>query len=106
MAAAGFYYKPTLKSPDNVACFLCQKNLDGWNPEDDPSAEHLIHTEGCGWAITMCTSRNQRLESLSSEFSREEIKVARQATFSKWWPHENKKGWIAKTTDVSHFLPM
>ena len=36
MAAAGFYHDPSNLSPDSVRCFVCQKELEGWEPEDDP----------------------------------------------------------------------
>ena len=36
MAAAGFYHCPTDTEPDLVKCFVCQKELDGWEPDDDP----------------------------------------------------------------------
>ncbi len=36
MAEAGFYHCPTDQEPDLVKCFFCLKELDGWEPEDDP----------------------------------------------------------------------
>lgn len=36
MAKAGFFHTPTDKEPDLVKCFCCLKELDGWDPEDDP----------------------------------------------------------------------
>ena len=36
LAAAGFYHIPTNNEPDAVRCFCCYKELDGWEPEDDP----------------------------------------------------------------------
>ena len=36
MAQAGFYHCPTDNEPDVAICFVCQKELDGWEPEDDP----------------------------------------------------------------------
>ncbi|XP_014771330.1 baculoviral IAP repeat-containing protein 5 [Octopus bimaculoides] len=47
MAAAGFYHCGTEKEPDYVRCFVCQKELDGWEPEDDPWVEHKNHSKDC-----------------------------------------------------------
>ncbi|KAK8789236.1 baculoviral IAP repeat containing deterin [Amblyomma americanum] len=40
MAEAGFYYCPTENEPDLARCYVCFKELDGWDPSDDPSKEH------------------------------------------------------------------
>ncbi|GAB1598629.1 hypothetical protein Ahia01_000140100 [Argonauta hians] len=47
MAAAGFYYCGSDKDPDYVRCFACQKELDGWEPQDDPWLEHKSHSKNC-----------------------------------------------------------
>jgi len=44
MAEAGFYHCPTSEIPDGVRCFSCLKELDAWEPEDDPWKEHRKHT--------------------------------------------------------------
>ena len=36
MAKAGFIHTPTETEPDAVKCFVCLKELDGWESEDDP----------------------------------------------------------------------
>lgn len=36
MAAAGFVHCPSENSPDVVQCFFCLKELEGWEPDDDP----------------------------------------------------------------------
>lgn len=36
MAAAGFYVVGDNTEPDLVQCFICGKQLDGWEPNDDP----------------------------------------------------------------------
>ena len=40
MAEAGFVFIGTSKEPDLVACFYCQRELDGWEPQDIPMDEH------------------------------------------------------------------
>lgn len=36
MAAAGFFFIGNDNDPDLVECFICGKQLDGWEQEDDP----------------------------------------------------------------------
>ncbi|TNN38603.1 Baculoviral IAP repeat-containing protein 5.1 [Liparis tanakae] len=36
MAKAGFVHTPSGNSPDVAMCFFCLKELEGWEPEDDP----------------------------------------------------------------------
>lgn len=36
MAAAGFFAIGKNEEPDLVECFICSKQLDGWDPDDDP----------------------------------------------------------------------
>ncbi len=40
MADAGFYFIGTAREPDLVRCYWCRKELDGWEPTDDPMEEH------------------------------------------------------------------
>ncbi|KAL6267679.1 hypothetical protein P5V15_000754 [Pogonomyrmex californicus] len=47
MAAAGFYVIGNNDEPDLVACFICNKQLDGWEPNDDPWNEHVKHNPTC-----------------------------------------------------------
>ncbi|KAK6507365.1 hypothetical protein TWF481_005802 [Arthrobotrys musiformis] len=92
MARAGFYFKPTQGEEDNAACFLCQKNMSFWEPEDDPAEQHGRHGTTCGWALTMC--RDLVVEgAIVAEPLGEEMCQARRMTFDQWWPHEDKKDW-------------
>lgn len=36
MVAAGFYVIGDNNEPDLVECFICGKQLDGWEAQDDP----------------------------------------------------------------------
>ncbi|ESO89215.1 hypothetical protein LOTGIDRAFT_229109 [Lottia gigantea] len=47
LAEAGFYHCPTDQEPDAVCCFMCFKELDGWEPTDDPWEEHKRHSPQC-----------------------------------------------------------
>jgi len=46
MASAGFYCCGNENEPDLVRCYFCRKELDGWEPEDDPWKEHESHAKG------------------------------------------------------------
>lgn len=45
MAEAGLYHCPTEKEPDLVRCYVCFKELDSWEPDDDPFEEHSRSTD-------------------------------------------------------------
>ncbi|XP_071520203.1 baculoviral IAP repeat-containing protein 5 isoform X2 [Panulirus ornatus] len=47
MAAAGFYFIGNKREPDLVKCFVCLKELDGWEKEDNPWEEHKNHAPYC-----------------------------------------------------------
>ncbi|KAK2575646.1 hypothetical protein KPH14_011909 [Odynerus spinipes] len=49
MAAAGFFSIRTDDEPDLVECFICSKQLDGWEPTDDPWKEHKDHQPSCAF---------------------------------------------------------
>lgn len=50
MAEAGFYSVATgVDDADAAKCFLCGKELDGWEADDDPWAEHKSHAMKCAF---------------------------------------------------------
>ena len=49
LAEAGFYFCGPRNS-DVVKCFLCNKELDCWEKDDEPWAEHLKHRATCYYA--------------------------------------------------------
>lgn len=100
LARAGFYFEPYIENPDNCACFLCGKGMDGWEEGDDPLQEHLKHSPTCGWAIYAA------IEADIDEYTQEDPSLphmveGRKATFAGKWPHEGRKGWKCKTKQVS-----
>lgn len=103
LAHAGFYYNPTPLSPDNAACFLCERALDGWEEDDDPVTEHLKHSSECGWAIMMDIVRRSSNPAEIEDPTNVRIVEARRATFGSMWPHDGKRGWVCKTEKVSAY---
>ena len=80
---------------------MCQKNLDGWEEDDDPAHEHLHHSTDCGWAIISCAVRAEDVPDREEENPFGERMVeARRATFADRWPHQGKRGWQCKVDKV------
>ena len=98
LARAGFYYKPSKSSNDNTICYLCERQLGGWEPDDDPIEEHLKHSAECGWAILMTAAQDTKPDPANMEDPTGQLFAdARRATFAIGWPHEPKRAWKCKT---------
>lgn len=97
LAKAGFFYQPAA-GKDNVECFMCARQLDGWEADDDPLQEHLKHGSDCAWALLMSIEQEGEYDDTTMEDpTGEHIADARRNTFeSIGWPHESKKGWVCK----------
>ena len=110
IAKAGFLYRPQSTGSDNVVCYLCARQLDGWEEEDDPVQEHLKHSPECGWAMLMAIAQDGKYDIDGMEDPTDaSITEARRATFAAGWPHEAKRGWVCKTERMVeagwHFAP-
>jgi len=82
-------------------CFLCHRQLDGWEPEDNPALEHAAHVPDCPWAINVSIGQKIANEEQVEEDPMDERLVeARRATFADAWPHESRKGWKCKIKKV------
>ncbi|XP_075706236.1 baculoviral IAP repeat-containing protein 5.1-like [Rhinoderma darwinii] len=69
MAKAGFVHCPTENEPDVACCFFCLKELEGWEPDDEPLAEHAKRSATCGFL-----SLNKNIDELTmEEFLRLEV---------------------------------
>ncbi|EXJ67671.1 uncharacterized protein A1O5_09017 [Cladophialophora psammophila CBS 110553] len=111
LARAGFYYKPSSASNDNTICYLCERQLDGWEPDDDPIGEHYKHSSDCGWAILMSAGQDAKHDVGTMEDPTGQLFAdARRATFAVGWPHESKRGWrckIEKMVEAGwHYAPL
>ncbi|XP_077359324.1 baculoviral IAP repeat-containing protein 5.2-like [Festucalex cinctus] len=62
MAKAGFIHTPSDNSPDVAMCVFCLKELEGWEPDDDPAKEHKSHSPSCHFI-----SLKKRVEDLTVE---------------------------------------
>jgi hypothetical protein len=93
LAYAGFVWKPTSASPDNVQCFSCECQLDGWEESDIPAYEHLTHSPSCGFAVNTCirlrTGDPGRTE---DDPMCDAMLKARHDTFVGLWPLDANEG--------------
>lgn len=94
LAFAGFVWRPTTASPDNVQCFACHCQLDGWEENDIPAYEHLTHSPSCGFAVVTCI----RLRSGDPGRSEDDpisdaMMQARRDTFTAEWPLDSNEGY-------------
>ncbi|KAI1639097.1 hypothetical protein F4809DRAFT_658419 [Biscogniauxia mediterranea] len=99
LVRAGFFFQPTDESPDNTVCFLCLRNIGGWEETDNPFEEHLRLSPHCGWAIVAGIEVGLGDYGLDDPTSAQMIE-ARKATFGGRWPHEGKRGWKCKTKQL------
>ncbi|KAJ8339555.1 hypothetical protein SKAU_G00363410 [Synaphobranchus kaupii] len=51
MAKAGFVHCPSENEPDVACCFFCLRELEGWEPTDDPWAEHAKRAPNCSFLL-------------------------------------------------------
>ncbi|KAJ4295266.1 hypothetical protein N0V90_007277 [Kalmusia sp. IMI 367209] len=94
LAFAGFVFKPTSASPDNVQCFSCQTQLDGWEESDVPAHEHLTHSPNCGFAINVCIRmRGSDPGRTEDDPLSERMVDARKETFGNIWPLDVDAGY-------------
>ncbi|CAJ2514005.1 Uu.00g021240.m01.CDS01 [Anthostomella pinea] len=99
-ARAGFFFAPTSEFRDNTVCFLCHKNVGGWEENDNPFEEHLRLSPHCGWAVVAGIEIGLGDYGMDDPTSSEMLD-ARKATFAERWPHEGKKGWKCKTKQLA-----
>ncbi|KAF1952420.1 inhibitor of apoptosis repeat-containing protein [Byssothecium circinans] len=93
LAYAGFVFRPTSASFDNVQCFSCQTQLDGWEESDTPAFEHLTHSPNCGFAINVCIRlRHNDPGRVEDDPLNENMVEARRMTFADLWPLDEAAG--------------
>lgn len=94
LAFSGFVFKPTSASPDNVQCFSCQTQLDGWEETDTPAYEHLTHSPNCGFAINVCIRLRSGDPGRTEDDPLNEVMTdARRRTFVDLWPLDEAAGY-------------
>merc|ERR1712136_195827 len=79
MAKAGWYHPGSNNEPDLARCFVCLKELDGWEPEDDPMKEHKSHSSKCAFLKIKNPNNLTVKQFLNLEKTRQVNKVKLQA---------------------------
>ncbi|THH17310.1 hypothetical protein EW146_g3474 [Bondarzewia mesenterica] len=110
LAEAGFYFNPSWDDRDNVVCYLCNKELSGWEEADDPFAIHWDKCrDQCAWALVRCgmgdgTRRGKApaLKDPAYSPTGKTMDKARLTTFKTngWWPYDSEKGHGASSSKV------
>jgi len=59
LAAAGLFFSPSKKYPDQCKCYSCGVKIRHWLPEEDPKVEHKRKTKYCREVLTW---RNSAVE--------------------------------------------
>ncbi|XP_055341740.1 baculoviral IAP repeat-containing protein 7-A-like [Paramacrobiotus metropolitanus] len=72
MAAAGFYCTGT----ESAKCYACLKDLEGWDPSDEPVAEHTKH-------CPLCSLSREELAAFRKRSWREEIRLRVAAEYQQ-----------------------
>lgn len=104
LAFAGFVWKPTTSSPDNVQCFACHCQLDGWEENDVPAFEHLTHSPSCGFAVVTCIRLRTGDPGRSEDDPMSNAMIqARRDTFGEEWPLDSNEGYPS-IEQVSFFM--
>ena len=81
MAEAGFFHIPSDSEPDLVRCFVCLKELDGWEPQDDPYAEHKKHSPKCQFIKMNKKEADWTIEDLlKMEIKRQQARIEKLCT--------------------------
>ncbi|KAI4656935.1 uncharacterized protein J4E78_006826 [Alternaria triticimaculans] len=94
LAYAGFVWRPTTASPDNVQCFSCECQLDGWEESDVPAYEHATHSPSCGFAVIACIRLRSGDPGRTEEDPTSDAMVAaRRDTFGDMWPLDPNAGY-------------
>jgi len=77
MVAAGWTYDPSPEYDDGVTCMYCNLSLDGWEPKDDPHAEHQKRCPDCPffslvdeWAATRQQAKGRKGKGRGSRVSK------------------------------------
>ncbi|KAF2648730.1 inhibitor of apoptosis repeat-containing protein [Lophiostoma macrostomum CBS 122681] len=106
LAYAGFIWKPTSASPDNVQCFHCGCQLDGWEPTDNPSFEHLTHSPECAFAINAgIRYRHGDPQRAEENPLSDKMRAARSQTYGDMWPLNSDDGFpsVEQMVDAGFF---
>lgn len=67
LTAAGWFFNADKKHLDACQCYLCEKQLDGWEPNDQAFPEHVSHSGKC--PLTRLHEIDARKDTFSHSFA-------------------------------------
>ncbi|KAJ7777411.1 inhibitor of apoptosis repeat-containing protein [Mycena metata] len=111
LAEAGFYFDPSTDDPDNVTCFMCDKQVTEWAEEDDPFDIHWQKCANvCAWANLRCGLRRDAdshgrfvFPDKSRLPTAKAMEKARLETFTAHgWKHDKNKKHMATSKKMAH----
>ncbi|KAK7031567.1 hypothetical protein R3P38DRAFT_820230 [Favolaschia claudopus] len=111
LAEAGFYFDPSPEDPDNVTCFMCDKQITEWAEEDDPFDLHFQKcATTCAWANLRCGLRRDADSHGKFVFpdksrlpTSKAMEKARLETFTMFgWKHDKNKKHLASSKKMAH----
>ncbi|KAJ7173692.1 hypothetical protein C8R46DRAFT_120235 [Mycena filopes] len=111
LAEAGFYFDPSTDDPDNVTCFMCDKQVTEWAEEDDPFDIHWQKCASvCAWANLRCGLRRDAdshgrfvFPDKSRLPTAKAMEKARLETFTAHgWKHDKNKKHMATSKKMAH----
>ena len=81
LAETGFYFCGSAESPDAARCFMCAKELDGWEKNDDPACVHhaRLHAHS-----PHDDSKEHQKHAPQCAYLNLEIEANRLKTFGSW----------------------
>jgi len=59
LASSGFYRPSPESEPELACCFMCLKDLEGWEPDDIPDEEHKSHSPACPYIQLKIRNRDE-----------------------------------------------
>uniref|UniRef100_A0A8C1PGV6 Baculoviral IAP repeat containing 5b n=1 Tax=Cyprinus carpio TaxID=7962 RepID=A0A8C1PGV6_CYPCA len=82
MAKAGFAHCPSENEPEVACCFYCLRELEGWEPEDNPWSEHAKCSPNCAF---LCMKKTfDKLTAIEYfQLEQEWLRIFKEATFLK-----------------------
>ncbi|CAH8517176.1 unnamed protein product [Dicrocoelium dendriticum] len=91
LAMTGFFH-PRDTAQDVAQCFVCFKELEGWEPDDDPAAEHRRHSPECPFLFSKSYEQMSAREGLQMD-------IIRFANFLHWHNEQIIKSVREKASD-------
>ncbi|TPP66808.1 Baculoviral IAP repeat-containing protein 5 [Fasciola gigantica] len=104
LAQSGFFH-PMKTGSDVAQCFVCFKELEGWEPDDDPRKEHEQHSPSCPFLKSKPYEEMTALEGLEMDIIRHSnmLQTLRDRTLQEVQSEVNRQLQIIRDTLSKYF---